>query len=233
MSLADGYDHFYKTSGKRETFEDPPQGRWPRDRTEAIVFCATGSGTVLDIGCGDGRLLHALRSRFDTLVGLEYSPDRLQQAQVNMEGLNFKPIHGSAENMEALATASIDCIVSADTIEHIPEVYAATTEMYRVLRPGGVLLINTPNIAFLKKRLLLLCGRFPSTSQPNEGLGSDVLFDGGYLHYFTYRSLRLLLERVGFRIDRAIGFGRFGRLHHLRPTLLSGGVQLIAIKPST
>lgn len=232
LSLADSYDRFYRSSGAKEDFADPVLTRWPRDRTEAILHSVARAGTVLDIGCGNGRLLHALRNRFDTLVGLEYSPERLTQARVNLEGLRFVAHQGSAENMSELATDSIDCIVSADTIEHIPDVYAATAEMARVLKPGGQLVINTPNVAFIKKRTLLLLGRFPSTSQNNEGLGSDLLFDGGHLHYFTYRSLRLLLTRAGFEIEHSIGFGRFGRVHNAWPPLLSGGVQLTAAKPS-
>ena len=80
--------------------------------------------------------------------------------------------------------------------------------------------------------VLLLLGRFPSTSQANEGLGSDILFDGGHLHYFTFRSLSLLLERAGLVVEQALGFGTFGRIHHIYPPLLSGGVQLVARKPS-
>ena len=132
--------------------------------------------------------------------------------------------------MATIGSASIDQIVSADTIEHIPDVFAAAQEMHRVLKPGGRLLINTPNIAFLKKRALLLVGRFPSTSQPNEGLGSDILFDGGHLHYFTYRSLRLVFERAGFKCVKKIGFGQLGRLHDVYPELLSVGVQAAFVK---
>jgi hypothetical protein len=102
--------------------------------------------------------------------------------------------------------------------------------MFRVLAPGGRLVINTPNIAFVKKRALLLLGRFPATSQPNEGLGSDILFDGGHLHYFTFRSLSLLLERAGFHIERRVGYGAWGRVHDWHAPLLSGGVQLVARK---
>ena len=171
-----------------------------------------------------------MRQRFEKLIGIEYSGHRLAQARINLANFPFEGFEGSAEDMNAIPTGSVSCVVSADTIEHVPDVYLAAAELFRVLAPGGKLVINTPNIAFLKKRVLLLLGRFPSTSQPNEGLGSDILFDGGHLHYFTYRSLSLLLARAGFRIESAVGFGRLGRLHNVYPSLLSGGAQLIARK---
>jgi hypothetical protein len=39
------------------------------------------------------------------------------------------------------------------------------------------------------------------------------LFDGGHLHYFTFRSLRIALQKAGFAALRQIGYGRFGYLH--------------------
>lgn len=211
--------------------EDIGPFTWPRNRVEAIVYSCPPSDTVLDIGCGNGHLLYQLRKNHARLLGLEYSSDRLRQAKKNLDGLPFRGFLGSAERMTEIGSDSIDCIVSADTIEHIPDVYAACDEMFRVLKPGGQIIINTPNIAFIKKRAMLLLGRFPSTSQPNEGLGSDVLFDGGHLHYFTYRSLRLLLERSGFSVESRIGYGKLGRLHSILPNILSVGVQLVARKP--
>lgn len=228
MTLREKYDRFYKAPETPVQLQHVVLKRWPKDRVEAIVAMGGKGDAILDIGCGNGHLLYQYRNSFTTLIGLEYSPDRLAQAKQNLIGCNFLPIHGSAEDMSAIATESVDMIVSADTIEHIPDVYAAAHEMHRVLKPEGALVINTPNIAFLKKRLLLLLGRFPSTSQPNEGLGSDVLFDGGHLHYFTYRSLRLVLERAGFKMTRAVGYGKLGYVHHLWPSLLSVGVQWVA-----
>jgi len=231
MGLSKQYDSFYKSALVKESFPEFHLRGWPKNRVEAILH-TTGSGnTLLDVGCGNGLLLYQLRNKFKKLVGLEYSAHRLEQAKLNLSENNFVPVLGSAEDMNEIASASVDCLVSADTIEHIPDVYLAATELFRVLRPGGTLVINTPNIAFIKKRALLLIGRFPSTSQPNEGLGSDILFDGGHLHYFTFRSLSLLLERSGFAIENSIGFGKLGRIHHTYPPLLSGGVQLVARKP--
>jgi SAM-dependent methyltransferase len=230
MTLQAKYDEFYQGSALAP--KDRPLTGWPRDRFQAVVAVPTQGESILDIGCGDGELLYQFRQRFKRLVGLEYSPSRLEAAKVNLRDLNFVPVCGSAEAMTEIATGSIDCIITADVIEHIPDVYLAAGEMFRVLKPGGVLVINTPNIAFAIKRLRLLFGRFPSTSQPNEGLGSDVLFDGGHLHYFTYRSLSLLLQRSGLVIERRMGFGRLGKVHDLLPSLLSVGVQLVARKPA-
>ncbi len=230
-SLSDKYDCFYKSDKQREHLVDIMLKGWPRNRYEAIVAAAGRGGTVMDVGCGNGFLLYQFRRSFNELVGLEFSDARLQQARVNLDGLNFRPVLGSGEQMSEIASESVDQVISADVIEHVPDVYLATKEMYRVLKPGGCLVINTPNVAFIKKRLLLLLGRFPSTSQANEGLGSDVLFDGGHLHYFTFRSLRLLLEREGFIVEKASGFGRFGRIHNFYPSITSGGVQLVARRP--
>jgi ubiquinone/menaquinone biosynthesis C-methylase UbiE len=224
------YDRLYSTTLAKESIPTIAVRGWPRNRFEAIVAQGGAAERILDIGCGSGHLLYQFRERFKSLIGLEYSPHRLDQARVNLEGWPFTPICGSAEDMSAIDSNSIDQIISADTIEHIPDVYKAAHEMYRVLRPAGRLVMNTPNIAFIKKRFLLLAGRFPSTSQPNEGVSDDILFDGGHLHYFTFRSLRLVLEKVGFTIEKETGYGPLARIHNVWPHLLSGGVQIVARK---
>lgn len=224
------YDAFYAGSNGKEQFTDIVLSGYPRNRTEAILYAGGQGDKILDIGCGSGLLLFQFRKAFKVLVGVEYSKFRLDQAKINLQGENFVAINGSAEDLGMIASNTIDQIISSDTIEHIPDVYRAVKEMYRVLKPGGRLVVNTPNIAFIKKRALLLVGRFPSTSQPNEGVTDDLLYDGGHLHYFTFRSLSLILSRAGFCNLRKMGYGNLGFLCRVWPTLWSGGVQVIADK---
>lgn len=228
--MGEKYDVMYRASGEK-SFDRPRNSGWPRDRFQAIVAMGGEGKAVLDVGCGNGYLLYQFRNSFSRLIGLESSAERLSRAQTNLSGHGFVPILGSAEDMHEIDSDSVDLIISADTIEHVPDVYRAINEMYRVLAPGGMLVINTPNIAFIKKRLLLCLGRFPATSQRNEGVGDNLLFDGGHLHYFTFRSLGLVLRNAGFQLVRKMGYGPFGVLHNIFPSLLSGGVQWVARKP--
>jgi SAM-dependent methyltransferase len=236
MALEDKYSKLYASSQLKEQLSEIVVHKWPKNRAEAIVAMGGGGESILDIGCGNGFLLYQFRHSFSRLIGLEYSTQRLSQAKANLADYNFIPILGSAEEMSQIETSSVDRIISADTIEHIPDVYSAVKELYRVLKTNGILVINTPNIAFIKKRIVLCLGRFPSTSQPNEGLGNyegtgnDILFDGGHLHYFTYRALRIILEKAGFKMVKKIGYGKWGWIHNIRPSLLSVGVQWVAKK---
>jgi hypothetical protein len=85
-----------------------------------------------------------------------------------------------------------------------------------VLKKGGILLIGTPNIAKITRRIKLAAGYFTSTASLDEGLlmydkkTPTDLFDEGHLHYFTYRSLqKMLKDRCGFKEFKHYGYGSF------------------------
>lgn len=212
-----------------------PDG-WPRDRFEALVWWSGTGERILDVGCGDGRVLYNLRERFRELHGTEVSDQRIMAAQNTLRGLAHNIHDGNVESGIAYEDNFFDCVVSADVIEHLIDVRSALREMVRILRPGGTLVLATPNVAGLKKRIRLLLGKFPSTSDPQEGLISepvDGLLDGGHFHYFTYTMLHRLLKQAGCVGVESYGIGKYGSLHNLRPSLLSGNCVVTASKPGS
>ena len=60
MSLDTKYDHFYQADAGRAAHADVVFSGWPRDRMQAIVHLALQGEALLDVGCGDGRLLYQL-----------------------------------------------------------------------------------------------------------------------------------------------------------------------------
>ena len=133
-----------------------------------------------------------------------------------------------------------DAIRANQVIEHVREPGAFLAEARRVLRPGGLLVITTPNVRYVRHlaRLVLL-GRGPMTSAHPPGESSA--WDDGHLHYLTPGDLGRIARGAGFTHVRVSALvaqsGRFrplrrilGRLSSLAPVreFLSGNMILVA-----
>ena len=231
MSLSKAYSEIDKNHhgvGRREIVIKG----WPANRHEAVFYAVGGGISVLDIGCGNGFLLYNLRKKFENLYGLELSSSMAIEAKETLSNQKAGICLGNVEQLP-FEDESFDCVVWTDVLEHIPDVWQAFREVVRVLRLGGQLITTTPNVAYFKRRITLLRGRFPVTSGYDEGLipGGDCnLFAGGHFHYFTFRSLRKNYEKFGIKVVREFGFGRLGRIHNLWRTMLSGGICMVGEK---
>jgi len=154
---------------------------------------------------------------------------------------NCRVQFSSLEAFVGSCSERFDCVVCADVIEHVIDPIKAVRDLAYICAPDAQLLMSTPNIAFLPRRMELLCGRFPATSRPthqSEGFarpsGNTVLLDGGHLHYFTFSSLSELLRIGGFEVIEYYGFGRVApRLRHVWPSLLSGNVLVSGRHPKS
>jgi SAM-dependent methyltransferase len=112
-------------------------------------FCSfvKPNSTVLEIGASVPSRTRQLASRCAAVIGIEFFPDRVPQKT----GENIRYVVGDWQKLtNVVGLESIDLAISSHVIEHVPDDLAAIDELYAVLKPGGVALINTPN----RKRLV-------------------------------------------------------------------------------
>lgn len=187
---------------------------WREDRVDRIVRRLSGEhGALLDVGCGNGRNLLRLREASPGLVlsGTDISESGC--ATVRELGFDARP----ADAGEALPfdPDSFDFVLCGEVIEHVVDPDGLLIELRRVLKPGGRLILTTPNLAYAVNRLLLLCGvqpLFTETSlKKNYGRYFSFLGQGrretqGHLKIFTRRALCELLTDCGFEVLATEGY---------------------------
>lgn len=99
---------------------------------------------VLDIACGEGYGSAILAAVAKSVMGVDASLETVIHATEQYERPNLRFKHGDALHLP-LAAETIDVVVSFETIEHLREHDAFLSEIKRVLRPGGTLIVSTPD----------------------------------------------------------------------------------------
>jgi len=94
---------------------------------------------VLDLGCGTGALLKRLSARAANAVGADYS----REALVYCVRRGLKPLLCSDAAALALASGCFDLVTAIGIIEHLDEDNVFLREVWRVLKPGGILILLT------------------------------------------------------------------------------------------
>ena len=154
-----------------------------------------GNNTLLDVGCGRGTLAHFLNLNLE-LYGIDISEAAIVEANKI-----YKQAKQTDLDKEALPYENnfFDCVVALDVLEHVYDPQNVINEIHRVLKNKGKLVLSTPNILYEKYlKDLVHSRRFPKTSC------DQFPYDGGHLHFFTYRDIFQLLAKPGFKTT-AIG----------------------------
>lgn len=99
---------------------------------------------VLDIACGEGYGANLVAERARSVVGVDSAPDAIAHAAAKYPRPNLQFRQGTCAEIPS-AEASFDLIVSFETIEHHVQHEEMMSEFRRVLRPGGVLFISSPD----------------------------------------------------------------------------------------
>ena len=103
--------------------------------------------TILDIGCGNARDMIRILEAGARIVGIDLSEGMIDQARRELQAAGHRDVRldvGDATQMP-FPDASFDKVLCSEVIEHIPDADAAVREIRRVLKPGGMLVISTPN----------------------------------------------------------------------------------------
>jgi len=202
------------TGRLRALYEDPgttvssgPERARRQARMLATVLAQrTGVQRIVDVGCGDGSATHLVRNldARNTVIGVDWSATALAQARAR----GLLVIQGEVDTAGLpLPDGCADVVIMSELIEHLVDTDTAVDEVRRVLRPGGVLLLSTPNLAAWFNRGLVGLGIQPVFSEVSlRGVygrpGHEVV---GHLRLFTRRALVEFLTARGFRCERVLG----------------------------
>lgn len=197
-----------------------------------IKFLKGKRGVILDVGCGSGSLLFKVRDSFDKLYGIDISKNRIKKAKIIAKKFGdsnkFSFLVQDINKKINFPDNFFDVVTAIAIVEHIFDPYFVIDEIYRILKRGGIFIIEVPNIAYLKYRVQLLFGKLPVTSSPLNW--REIGWDGGHLHYFTKKSLEKLLMESGFKILKISGSGLFANFRNWWPSLLTGDIIIKAQK---
>jgi len=156
-------------------------------------FSPKPNSAYLDIGAGHGQLIALVQKEFSVQPRVcDYTTEllRLPGIKVDVADLNHEPL--------PYADATFDLVTCTEVIEHLEHYRFTLREIYRVLKPGGILVVTTPNILNLKSRVRFLCYGFYNLFGPLHFMESALHSTGGHINPVSYFYLAHSLTDAGF-----------------------------------
>lgn len=164
---------------------------------------------VADVGAGRGHFSRILGERLRTDRGLDARehlfPCDLIPDSFQYEALDCSPT--GPDGRLPFPDDHFDAVVSIEVVEHVEDQFAFLRELTRVTKPGGRVLVTTPNVLNLNSRLRsLFCG-FPLLFDPLPLRDQDIRFTSGHIHpvspyFLAYDALKAGLVEPSFHPDR-------------------------------
>jgi ubiquinone/menaquinone biosynthesis C-methylase UbiE len=157
------------------------QRYWQRKRHQIVLGFVRDQRAVLDVGCGTSRIIIDLPDA----VGLDILYSKLRWLRTR----HPRVLQATCDILP-FADGSFDAVINSEVIEHVPDNAAILAEMHRVLRPGGTLVLGTPDYArWLWPVLEWIYGKVAPGAYAHE-----------HITRFTRRRLHQRLVESGFDV---------------------------------
>lgn len=194
-----------------------PAGLEPSDfavRRRFLLDRVSAGDRVLDVGCGEGRFAAELVRAGAQVVGVDVAEEPLRRARALHPDLDLRLLDGEEPWLPwPLADASFDVVWAGEVIEHVADTAPWLSEVRRVLRSGGRLLVSTPD----NGPLALFSAAFSRRAFAER-------FDpqGDHLRFYSRATLSRLIEGFGFE---AVQVSRRGGPPRARRLLLASAIR--------
>lgn len=163
---------------------------------------------VFDLGCGNGSVAAWLARKGFEVTGVDPSEEGVAEANRSYPSLDINV--GSAYDSLASQYGQYPLVVSLEVVEHVysPRQYAST--LFDLVADGGTAIVSTPYHGYLKNLMLALLGKMDRHF--------TALWDHGHIKFWSFDTLRALLEEQGFS---NITFHRVGRVPPLAKSMIA------------
>jgi SAM-dependent methyltransferase len=170
------------------------------DKVFALVLPHLRAGArIVDVGAGEGyfskmvgdRLQSEGRSPASSLAACDLFPEFFRYANIRCDPIN-------PDGTLPYPDDSFDVACSLEVIEHIKDQFAFARELHRIVRPGGIAIVSTPNVLNLNSRVRYLHSGFTVLFDPLLLSSDDPRHTAGHINPVPYYYLAYQLRRAGF-----------------------------------
>jgi methionine biosynthesis protein MetW len=219
MDAKKHYETYWSKKTKHEEF-------WGYERNWVLPTLFKKDEKVLDVGCGDGAVAEYLMKEIGAdVLGYDISEKAAKEAKKR----GVRVVVGTVEEKLPFTSQSFDTVFWGDNMEHLFAPENTLSEIHRVLKKNGRIIMSCPNMGYWRYRVhYLLHGGLPDT----EWTGNPP-WAWSHIRFFNDKIIKRFLETYHFTLLNIIGINRRTPdkfLVTLFPSLFSMVLVTIAVK---
>jgi SAM-dependent methyltransferase len=177
--------------------------------TAKIADCARErSARAIEVGFGAGVYLRALASNYQEVVGTELHQSKLEYASAGTADLANLQLLIDDITDSHLPPHRFDLVLCSEVLEHIPDTSRAIAGIRRLIAPGGLLILSTPQRHSLME-LACKLAFMPGIIDLVRRIYGEAVLETGHISLMTEREIRHALELAGFLIRQQFKSGLY------------------------